>query len=51
MDEAKQELKDIVEFLRDPEKFKALGAKLPKGLTMLIDSYFLLEAFVKRTLI
>ena len=32
MDEAKQELKDIVEFLRDPEKFKALGAKLPKGL-------------------
>jgi len=30
-DEAKQELTDIVEFLRDADKFKALGAKLPKG--------------------
>lgn len=34
MDEAKQELKDIVEFLRDHEKFKALGAKLPKGVLL-----------------
>ncbi|KAL8572122.1 hypothetical protein ACOMHN_052919 [Nucella lapillus] len=31
VEEAKQELKDLVEFLRDPEKFTALGAKLPKG--------------------
>ncbi|KAK7092223.1 ATP-dependent zinc metalloprotease YME1L-like [Littorina saxatilis] len=31
VEEAKQELKDIVDFLRDPEKFTALGAKLPKG--------------------
>ena len=31
VDEAMQELKDIVDFLQDPEKFSRLGAKLPKG--------------------
>ncbi|ELU13134.1 hypothetical protein CAPTEDRAFT_157429 [Capitella teleta] len=34
VDEAKEELKDIVEFLRDPVKYKALGAKLPKGVLL-----------------
>ncbi len=34
VDEAKQELQDVVEFLRDPEKFKAIGAKLPKGVLL-----------------
>ncbi|CAH1401685.1 unnamed protein product [Nezara viridula] len=33
-DEAKQELKDVVEFLKNPEKFSALGGKLPKGVLL-----------------
>ncbi|CAH0382657.1 unnamed protein product [Bemisia tabaci] len=33
-DEAKQELKEIVEFLRNPHKFKKIGGKLPKGVLL-----------------
>ncbi len=33
-DEAKTELEDIVEFLMNPEKFTALGGKLPKGVLL-----------------
>ncbi len=33
--EAKEELKEIVEFLRFPQKFFALGAKIPKGVLLL----------------
>jgi cell division protease FtsH len=34
VDEAKAELQEIVEFLRDPEQFTALGAKVPKGILL-----------------
>jgi cell division protease FtsH len=34
VDEAKQELAEIVEFLRLPEKFISLGARIPKGVLM-----------------
>ena len=33
-DEAKEELKEIVEFLRHPNRFLAVGAKIPKGVLM-----------------
>jgi ATP-dependent metalloprotease len=33
-DEAKEELQEVVEFLKNPEKFSDLGAKLPKGVLL-----------------
>ena len=33
-EESKQELQEVVEFLKEPQKFAALGARIPKGVLM-----------------
>jgi len=34
VDEAKEDLEEVVEFLRDPRKFERLGGKIPKGVLL-----------------
>lgn len=41
VEEAKNELQEVVEFLKNPQKFTALGGKLPKGRAVISHSAFL----------
>jgi cell division protease FtsH len=34
VDEAKEELKEVIDFLRDPKKYQKLGGKIPKGVLL-----------------
>jgi len=34
VDEAKQELKEVVDFLKNPQKYRRLGARTPKGVLL-----------------
>ena len=35
VDEAKEELQEIIEFLKEPQKFSSLGGKIPKGVLLI----------------
>lgn len=46
VEEAKNELQDVVEFLKNPQKFTVLGGKLPKGEHLFLTVPLLFSFFV-----
>lgn len=38
--EVKDELKEVIDYLKNPEKYKRLGARLPKGVLLVGVSFF-----------
>ena len=38
VDEAKQDFMEVVEFLKKPERFTAVGAKIPKGILLEMEA-------------
>lgn len=42
VEEAKNELQDVVEFLKNPQKFTVLGGKLPKGVLYFLNMFHFL---------
>ena len=36
VDEAKEELQEIIDFLREPQKFQKLGGRIPKGVLLML---------------
>lgn len=45
VEEAKNELQDVVEFLKNPQKFTVLGGKLPKGIHLHIFNFLFFGFF------
>lgn len=38
-DEAKEEVSELVDFLRDPQKFQKLGGRIPRGVLLVGPGY------------
>ena len=50
VEEAKEEVEEVVEFLRDPKKFSRLGGKIPRG-CLLVGPQELVKLFLQEQLL